>query len=180
MAAGKRRRKSRGSAAAWICAYALMALVCALFYYSGTQNLDNEITFERSPLVLKKVTVINRQDQQQWYAEDMESGDVLYEMRVEYQNIADYNGELWEQPSVFDDGTGRNLELFEMNNSDLREWRQMIPAGKTGTVSLMFAAGVDTGQIRLEEREHKLSGERKSVTLTLPGEAGESVTQTAE
>lgn len=180
MAVKKKRRTGGGTAAAWTCAYAAMLTVCAWFLFSGRETLTDRIELECSPLVLKAVTVINRQDRQSWYAGDMEPGEVLYEIRVEYENIADYHGELWGFPNILDTGTGRYLDPVEEGNPDLREWNQVIPAGKTGTVSQLFAAEADTEQIRLEEREEKLSGEKKTVTLALPGEAGEAVRVTAE
>lgn len=161
----------------------LLLLLFELMIFAGTAGskknaLEYDIEFEKSPLLLKKAAVTNREDLKELF--DLDENMALYEICLTYENVANYAGRFRNQYNLETTDENRYVGIVnpEGSSSIGREavYNQVVPAGKTGCFRFYAAAPADAEGIRIYEEEEKLTGSRQTAVLSLPAGLLESDT----
>lgn len=158
-------------------------VVCIGSFGVKRDALNYGIEYEKSPLVLKKAVITNRDDIRENF-DIYDEEDTLYELCLTYENIAVYSS---RYNNRLDIRTGdRGYYISAVYPADITSigrqsiYNQVIPAGKTGSIILYIAAPADAGSIQLSEEEEKLLQKGADLTLTLPAQVSERDTWTAD
>lgn len=148
-------------------------VICAGAFVSEKNALEYGIEYEKSPLVLKRVEVINREDLRDAFS--LYEDETLYEICLTCENVADYDGRFRNQYDLKTEDKGYYIGMVfpEKGSSIGREavYNQVVPAGKTGSFRFFVAAPADAEGFRLSEEEDKLSGKGETLLLGLPAQA---------
>lgn len=145
---------------------------------SKKSSLEFGIEYEKSPLLLKKAVVTNREDLRELF--DLYENMALYEICLTYENVANYAGSFRARYNLETTDENRYVGIVnpEGSSSIGREavYNQVVPAGKTGCFRFYAAAPADAEGIRIYEEEEKLTGSRQTAVLSLPSGMLESDT----
>lgn len=154
----------------------LETAVCIFAVSSRLSYAQYELQYEVSPLESKSVLLKNRSDLAADYQLYEDEG--LYELILTYENIGTYpagmqrNLEIVAAKSrrtcyrLYPEAEG-NIPLYWMSVA------QEIPAGKTGSFSVMISIPDGENTIEISEKQDKLSGDFLSMTVEVPKNPGE-------
>lgn len=181
-AAGKREGKRRPRPFWLALILFLEAFACLSWFVPRREDYRYGIGYETTPLVMKSISVINRQGQRD--AWDLGENQDLYEVRITYENPSKVTGEFSGGPDFMTGEDGFYLyEASPASGDDLYyevRYTQKIPAGCTGTFSRFLEVDRGTETIRIEERAERMFGSRQSVLLELPRGDGARTEWTAQ
>lgn len=162
----------------------LFELMISIGCLSSRKNsLEYGIEYEKSPLLLQKAVVTNREDLRDLF--HLYDDEKLYEICLTYENVANYTGTFRNQ---FDFKTGDRgyyigMVYPEGSSSVGREavYNQVVPPGKTGCFRFYISAPADAETIHISEKDDKLAGSGETLTLRLSSQVlGSDSWETAE
>lgn len=141
-------------------------------------SLEANIAYERNPLKLVRVEIINREDLNAHY--QMRDAETLYEVRLTAQNPAAYNAGILDGLKFrTEDGDFSLYTVYPEALSDIGWYADrevVVPAHRTGSVVCFLTAPKDSTTMRILEEKRALSGERgkKELTFSLPKQCMET------
>lgn len=144
----------------------------AMFTMTGTGI--GSVEYDRDPLVLRKVKIINRGDSYREYETDEYS--TLCEIVITYENTGWYTSEYGDRPEIYgcyiSDGIEEYLGNAWLNSSSELAYEASgehpIPAGKTGTRQYFVELYDGMTEVVVRETSDKLDGKGTEVVLSIP------------
>lgn len=154
----------------------LETVACIFVVSSRLSHIRYEFQYEVSPLEGKSMTLKNRTD----LAEDYQlyENEGLYELILTYENIGTYPAGMQRELEIVAEKSKKNCyRLYpQADGSSSLYWMteaQKIPAGKTGSFSVMISIPNGESTIKISEKQDKLSGNFLSMTVEVPKNPGE-------
>lgn len=147
-------------------------VICIGIVGSKRASFEYRIEYEKDPLILKSVEITNRQDLADIY--ELYEDERLYEVCLTYENPSMYTGSFRNDLSFREADTRYSVFTAVPGNSGsiVRYclYEQIVPAQKTGSFTCFIAVPAESESILISEKENKLRGEGKSLTMNLPGQ----------
>lgn len=145
-------------------------IVCIGTVSSQKSSMEYGIEYEMDPLVLKSVEITNRLDLGEYF--DLYDDEKLYEVCLTYENPASYTG-IYKNSLSFEDA-GNKYSVFTAYPSTEGDigryscYNQIVPAGKTGSMSCYIVVSEEVNVISIVETAKKLNGTGETVNISLP------------
>lgn len=146
-------------------------------------SLESGIGYERTPLLLTRVEITNREDLNELYG--VGDREIVYEVCLTARNPAAYTGMILDCLE-FETEDGE-YSLYPVYPENIRrtvryaDREAVVPAHKTGSLSCYLAIPKDSALVRIREAKKALTGgSREVLTVTLPTGEAETTVWVAE
>lgn len=156
--------------------------VCLAVIGAGRYSIKYKVRYDISPLQLKRVEIINREDLREQYR--ILDTQRLYEVCFTYENIADFTSTYLRFPDLETYISEDKVFLVHPENhpevfSEII-FNQVVPVGKTGNIVCYIAVDENEPYVVIREKDDKLAGKGETMELWLPAGQGETFSWNAE
>jgi len=149
-------------------------MVAIISMTSTGTGLVADVEYDKDPLVMHSVEIINRGDSYREYEADEYA--TLCEVIITYENTSWYASEYGEMPEFcglyVSDGIEEKLSSVWLNSSSELVYEASgdhpIPAGKTGTRQYFIELWDGMTELVVREASDKLEGKCAEVVLSIP------------
>lgn len=147
-------------------------MVAIISMTSTGTGLAIDVEYDKDPLVMRSVEIINRGDSYREY--EIYGDSILCEIVITYENVGWYTAKYSDRPEfygVYDEREEYLSSVWLDSSSELAykvSEDAPIPAGKTGTRQYFVLLWDGAKEIVISENSDKLEGKCAEVVLSIP------------